>query len=362
MLNVLHFAVKLNFHHLHKNIDTQLTPMDTAAHQTLINDIENLLGHQAGIEETEAKKLRKSAESILEAQQTHPLKQNLSDQLEKLRERVHGQVEKREKELEIVMSELAKANTAIKKELLKEAEDATQKALSIAGQIPGLSAQRRALIDKQLDSIYPKMRKLNAWRHWGTTQARKNLIAQIKQMANSRLEPNQIVKTLRDAKAQWSDWEKSDHSEHKLWKEFSTACDVAYEPCKVAFKAQKKERMGNRDKKRELIADINTHYEQIDWQQPAWKEIDKWLRQSRGQYFKIGHTDYKYHKKLKVDFEKAVDQFEIHLSRERDRSLKMREKLIEDVVALEKLDNSRDDATYPTEKTVACDGIGQTRH
>lgn len=316
--------------------------MQAAAQQTLINDIENLLSGSTGIDETQAKQFRKQAEILIKDQLDHPLTKDLEAGLSRLRDRIHVQVEKRDADFEKVIAELNRATQALKEDNLKTVEDATHKALSIAGQIPGLSEQRRTDIDKQLDQIYPKMRKLSAWRHWGTTRAREDLIDQIKQIVGSGMDPNKIVNRLREAKQQWQNWEKSgDHSEHKLWKEFSDTCDLAYEPCREFFKAQKEERKTNLAAKRQLITEINQRFEDTDWAQPDWKEIDKWLRQVRGKFFKIGHTDYKQHKKLKTNLDKALDQFEEHLSRERDRNLKARQKLIEDVLALEQTQDLR---------------------
>ena len=317
--------------------------MEPAVHQILINDIETMITDKGGIDETLAKSYRKQAESLIEDQQDHPLKADLSSSLEKLRERIHQQVEKRDRDYEKVITELEAATQALEGEKLKVAEDATHRALSIAGQIHGLSAQRHAEVNKRLDKIYPRMRRLSAWRHWGTTQARQDLIDQIKQIPGSRMDPNQIVKTLRNAKAQWQDWEKSgDHSEHALWKEFSAACDTAYEPCREFFKKQKEERKKNLADKRQLIEEINARYEATDWSQPQWKEVDKWLRQARGRFYKIGHTDYKHHKKLKSSLQQALDQFETHLSRDRERSLKARRELISDIEALAEKDDIRE--------------------
>ncbi len=317
--------------------------MQQAAHQNLINDIENLLNSKKGIDESNAKKLRKRTEKLITLDKDHALNQVLADSLEKLRDRVHRQTSKREKDYKLVKAELKKAQAALKEEKLQLAEKATQKALSVAGQIPGLSTQRRAKIDKKLDQIYPRMRKLSAWRHWGTTQARENLIDQMKQLVGSRLEPNKIANAIRDAKAQWRAWEQSgDHSEHKLWKQFSEACDAAYAPCKPYFEAQKATRKQNLADKRQLIADINARFAQIDWHKPDWKEIDKWLRQSKGRFYKIGHTDYKHHKKLKSQLEQALAQFEEHLGRERTRSLKARQQLIQEVSALAEVEDLRD--------------------
>ncbi len=317
--------------------------MQQTAHQTLINDIETLLANPKAIDEAQAKSYRQSAETLMSEHADHPLAADLTTCLEQLRERIHTQVEKRDADYELVMAELKKARTGLEEEKLKVAEDATHKALSIAGQIPGLSTQRRHDMEKQLDAIYPHMRKLSAWRHWGTTQARENLIAQIKQIHGSDMDPNKIVKTLREAKAQWQGWEKSgDHSEHALWKEFSYACDTAYEPCREFYKAQKEERKKNLAQKRELIEEIDARFEKTDWSHPDWKDIDKWLRQARGRFFKVGHTDYKQHKKLRTNLDKALARFEEHLTRERERSLKMRRKLIDDIQALEAVEDVRE--------------------
>ena len=317
--------------------------MEPAVHQSLINDIENLLADKKGIDETQAKNYRKTAESLIQEQADHPLKQSLESCLEQLRSRIHDQVKKRDADFEKVMEALEQATEALKEEKLKEAEDAAHRALSIAGQIPGLSQQRHNEIEKKLDKIYPSMRKLSAWRHWGTTRAREDLIDQIKQIPGSRMDPNQIVKTLRAAKAQWQDWEKSgDRREPRLWKEFSDACDTAYEPCREFFKEQKELRKKNLAEKRELIEQINQKFAETDWHHPDWKALDKWLRQARGRFFKIGHTDYKHHKKLKTNLDKALEQFESHLARERERNLKLRRKLISDIEALSAVEDTRE--------------------
>ncbi|MEE9448171.1 MAG: DUF349 domain-containing protein, partial [Arenicellales bacterium] len=128
---------------------------------------------------------------------------------------------------------------------------------------------------------------------------------------------------------------------HKLWKEFSAACDKAYEPCREIFKAQKVERKDNLNKKRALITEIETRFADTDWKQPNWKELDKWLRQQRSAFYNIGHTEHKHHKTLKTRLDKITDEFEIHLGRERARSLKARQTLITDIEALAELEDAR---------------------
>ena len=121
--------------------------MEPAVHQILINDIETMITDKGGIDETLAKSYRKQAESLIEDQQDHPLKADLSSSLEKLRERIHQQVEKRDRDYEKVITELEAATNALEGETLKVAVDSTHLALAIAGQILGLSAPRQAEVN-----------------------------------------------------------------------------------------------------------------------------------------------------------------------------------------------------------------------
>lgn len=326
-----------------------LVHVTTPEHQqALIDGLTALLSDKKGIDEAIAKQLRKAANNMATAQQAEgsALDASLSATAEKLltevREKTHQQIERREQDYEKVISLLNDTDKSVKANELKKAEESIHKLLSILGTIPGLSNQRKLKIDKRLNRIQPQIRKLESWRHWGTTQARQDLMEQVKLLVGSRLHPKELARTIEDARNQWRDWDKGgDHSKQALWTEFDTACKEAFVPCTVYFGERKKARKDALGARRAMIDGINQRYSETDWNSPDYKDLDKWLRGQRRDFFKTENVDFKQRKKITATLDEAVEQFETHLSQERTRCFKTRQKLVEDVQALGLLEDSK---------------------
>jgi len=211
------------------------------------------------------------------------------------------------------------------------------------GNIPGLSEQRWREIEKRLNRVRPQLRKLESWRHWGTTQVRQNLISQVTQLQDAGLQPEKLAKRIQQARDQWHDWDNSgDHASKDLWKEFDQACEQAYKPCIAYFKKLKQGRTENLRQRRAVIDDLNARYASIDWNQPDWREIDKYVNHARRNFYKIGNVDFKHRKSVARAMDEVLENFEQYLSRERARSVQAREKLIADIEALGEVANLRD--------------------
>ena len=263
--------------------------------------------------------------------------------LEKLRARVHKQVERRNRDYEKARQLMDEVATALKQNELQPAERAYNKLMSIMGNIPGLSEQRWRDIEKRLNRVLPRLRKLESWRHWGTTQARQELINQVQRLNDAGLHPEKLAVQIKQAREQWQAWDKSgDHSGKGLWKEFDRACKEAYKPCTVHFDKLRKLRTENLRQRRAIIDDLNTRYASTDWKHPDWRDIDKTISQARRNFYKIGHVDNKHRKPTAKALDAALKKFEEHLASERERSLRTREKLITDIEALGEVANLRD--------------------
>ncbi len=326
--------------------------------QALLDALKVLLSNKQGVDEKQAKQLKKTAEALLQSKESKDkpadkktdnsvtsllddkTRTTIEQQLSQLGDKLKAQSKQHKAAYDAAIKLLDTADAALKENTLKDAEEAVKKAVKKLKTVPDLSAARRKTIDTRLSTIQPQMRKLESWRHWGTSQARQDLIDQVKQLVGSRLEPRALAKTIDKARAQWKDWDQGgDHSPKKLWLEFDGACKEAWKPCKVYFDELKKTRKEALQQRRTIIEAISTRFEQTDWKAPDYKDIDKWLRGQRRDFFKTGSVDYKHHKKTRARFEEAMALFEDHLSRERTRCLKTREKLIEDVIALDEIED-----------------------
>ena len=333
----------------------QPEPLQLENRQAILGEINALLEAACSIDETRAKKVRKAIDTLRnsdDALATGEKEDNATDNeleaqidagLETLRARIHKQVERRNRDYEKALRLMDELETTLSDKELQKAERANNRLLSIMGNIPGLSEQRWQDIEKRLQRVRPQLRKLESWRHWGTTQARQNLISEVTQLTDAGLPPEQLAKRIQQARDQWHDWDKSgDHAGKALWKTFDRACETAYKPCIAHFEKLKQRRAENLKKRQAIIDSLNARYAATDWKQPDWRDIDKFLSHARRDYYKIGNVDHKHRKPLARALQEALDQYEPHLSSERSRSLRVREKLIADIEALAAVDNLRD--------------------
>jgi len=327
--------------------------------QAILDEISALLETSSGIDETRAKKVRKAIDSLRSTDSTatagedRPADDQTADDsgldaeidagLEKLRARIHAQVERRNHDYEKSLALTDELEAALKNNELQQAERAYHKLMSIMGNIPGLSEQRWKDIEKRLNHVRPQLRKLESWRHWGTTQARKDLIEQVKHLVDSGMHPEKLSKRIQQAREQWHAWDKSgDHPGKELWKEFDQACEEAYKPCIAHFEKLKQQRKENLRQRRSIIDSMNARYSATDWKQPDWREIDKFISHARRDFYKIGNVDFKHRKPLARALDEALVKFEEYLSSERERSIKARQRLIADIEALGEVANLRD--------------------
>ena len=332
--------------------------------QAVLDEINALLQTAGGIDETRAKMVRKAIDAL---RNTDPAPATADDQpaqaetaaarpvddsaldaaidsgLETLRERIHAQVERRNNDYEKSLQLADELETALGENELQQAERAYHKLMSIMGNIPGLSEQRWQDIEKRLNHVRPQLRKLESWRHWGTTQARQDLIDRIRQLPGSGLHPEKLSKSIQQAREQWHAWDKTgDHPGKELWKEFDQACEEAYKPCIAHFEKLKQQRKENLRQRRAIIDGLNARFASTDWKQPDWREIDRFVSHARRDFYKTGNIDYKHRKPVARALDEALGKFEEYLSSERERSIKARERLIADIEALGEVANLRE--------------------
>jgi DNA repair protein SbcC/Rad50 len=327
--------------------------------QSILDAIHTLLTSNGSIDETRAKEVRKAidalrkstdgAEPVADATGTEPsapgseLDSDIDAGLESLRDRVNRQVERRNRDFEKSRQLLEQAEHALAANELQNAEQAYHKLMSIMGNIQGLSEQRWQNIEEQLNQIRPHLRKLESWRHWGTTQARQELIEQVRQLKDAGLPAEPLAERIKQAKAQWQALDKSgDHAGKELWKQFDELCTEVYRPCAEHFKKLKQQRAQNLKQRQAIIDQLNARFDATDWKAPDWRDIDRFIQQARRDIQKSGNIDYRQRKTVTRATNAALERFDHYLSRERERSLLARERLIADIGALAELANLRE--------------------
>ena len=324
-------------------IDVSQTITTEYAAKSLLADLKALLSNQKEIDEHKAKQLRKAWDDLQsQVGDTAVDTSALEAGFEKLRVRTHKQVEQRNEaygELEKVLILLAEA---IKKDELKEAQQAEQKIISGLNKIRGLSSQRRQKVIGTLEALQPKIKKLSSWRHWGTEQAREKKIQEVQQIHENEKDLEKVAQFIKQAREEWKQWDNSGEGGNKtLYKQFDAACSKAYEPCKALFDQQRKQREAASRHKKEICEKLEKEYEKTDWRNPDWKQLQTLMREQSNRWRKLGPAEFRDRKPLQKRFEEAAKRIDGPLDRERKRNIKQREDLIAQIHTLVELEDSR---------------------
>jgi len=322
--------------------------------QTILDEINALLRASGGIDETRAKQVRKAIDALRTTNSTsaagegpgaedNELDVQIDAGLETLRSRIHKQVERRNRDFDKAHRLMDELESALGDNELQQAERAHHALMSILGNIPGLSEQRWKDIEKRLNRARPRLRKLESWRHWGTTRARHELINQVAGLKEAGLPPEKLAAQIKQARAQWHAWDKSgDNSGKALWKAFDQACEEAYRPCVAYFEQLRQQRAENLRQRQAIIDSLHARFAATDWKQPDWRELDKAVNHARRDFYKIGNVDFRHRKPLARALDEVLVKFEEQLCSERERSLKARERLIHDIEALGEVTSLRE--------------------
>jgi len=193
-----------------------------------------------------------------------------------------------------------------------------------------LNKSTAALIGRRIRAVTPVIRQAESWRHWGTDKAREQLTEQATHLiAVADIEPLERAKKVKALREEWKKLGKMDPSRHqRLWGEFDKACSKAYEPCQQHFKGEAIQRDQNLEQRHQLCQQLETLTAETDWEVVDWRAIAKAVNTLQGQWRRSGNVNRAAWKTVNKRFNQAIDDVEVHLSKERRRNWLQRLNLI----------------------------------
>ncbi|MDD9856946.1 MAG: DUF349 domain-containing protein [Gammaproteobacteria bacterium] len=305
----------------------------------LHREIRALLECPDGIDESRAKRLRKQR---LLCQDAGGEDSALAALFERLRERVHSQVELREKQFAQVEEHLRQLRASLSNGDLERARQLEKTVMQALDQITRLSKQRRRKVIAELEALQPELHKLSGWRRWGTIQAREKMIREIRDIHKSGATLEEIARRIRQARQEWRDWDQAgEGASRKLQALFEHECTTAYRPCQAHFDEQKRRHRQNSRARDQICLFLEQEFSRIEWRAIDWKKLQQLVRSQTGKWHSVGPAEYKLRKILQRRFDAIMEKFNDPLDRERRRNYKMREKLIADIEQLAQSENTR---------------------
>ena len=310
---------------------------------TLHQELAGFLERKGNLDEHQAKRLRKSWDTLSAVlKEDSPMRRKLDGGFETLRDRIHRQVEERNREFAELEQQVEQLKQSLESNDLNTSQQLEQKIINGLNRIRGLSAERRQKVIGDLEALQPKIKKLASWKNWGNEQAREKIIDEIRNIHDHETDLGKIAKRIQQAREEWKQWDLSDEGGgHKLYAVFDSVCTKSYEPCKEHFENLRKQRQAASRNRAQVCETLEKTYEETDWRNPDWKAIQQLIREQTVRWRKLGSADYRDRKPLARRFEAIVSRFEGPLERERKRNLKQRRELIEQVQGLAGMEDSR---------------------
>ncbi len=305
------------------------------AAQKILAQIESLLKTSGTLDEALFKKINRSYQA-LGNKADDELNRNITRSLERARDRIHGQVGRRKKQVEQIRAQLVESKQALRSGHLKPALLLGKRIRREMGNIPNLSAEHKKEFTDGLDAMQPRIDELKKWERWSTNQARDKLIETVNALKEQPQHPVELARRIREARETWRNWDKlGDAAPAALWNKFNQACTEAYEPCKAHFEQRAKTVDANAREYERLCENLERTFAATEWRKPPWREVDELVHKSFHQRRKLRPLPHKKKKLLDRRFAAVTAQFREAMERECERERKRRERAIAAIRALD---------------------------
>jgi len=330
-----------------ENQQVELQTQEEMAKQldAICQEVEALLENDGALNKNKLKSIRERWTAITQPQASiaviADLNQRYEEAITKLDVNLKAVSQKRDKVAQELKQTLTDLEAKLELGELHNALPLEQEAREALKHVEGISTKRYQELEKRLHACVVKIKELRSWERWGDNLERQRLCEDMEKLAaesentSEDAEGNDledIARRIREAQKAWKKLGSTDYS-HALWERFNKACNIAYKPCKVYFQEQATLRKENQAKKEVLCQEVAEFADQIDWEDPNWKEIHHFARDAEKQWYSIGTTDRKTRKTLKEAFDAAMKTINENLEAERKENLESRQELINAVKA-----------------------------
>ncbi|PCH58635.1 MAG: hypothetical protein COC19_08320, partial [SAR86 cluster bacterium] len=210
--------------------------------------------------------------------------EGLLAELDSLKDKLKGKIDSNS----LYQNDLLEKTISLKKALETAIEEGkSQDALRLWDKILGSLKNTNGKVHKQIEQstseFKSKIDELRNWKIFASTEKKKELIAQIEHLEESKMHAADKARHIRKLHEQWKLLGKSHHNE-TLWTQFKTLSDLAYKPCKEYFKERKKAMANNLKQRREICTQLESFLEQLDLEQLQLSSLNKIEKQAQQEW------------------------------------------------------------------------------
>ncbi len=233
--------------------------------------------------------------------------------------------EERQKHIRIIGGLIRKSSIAVDKGRLKQAigirHSIDEKLEELAGTPQNLQSQ--------LESLDENIQKLVDWQAYAVVPKKEALIVAMEQLVGAEIPPEALATKIKKLQDEWKSLSQSGKDRKEdLWEKFSELADKAFEPCKVYYQELSEIRQQNLGKRQALVEQLTQYYQQNDWENADWRQVEKVLRTARQELHSHAPVDRAANKPVLDAFDKVMTDIQTKLEAEFEKNRNAKQQII----------------------------------
>ena len=185
-------------------------------------------------------------------------------------------------------------------------------------------------LQNKLEDFEQQLAKLGDWHEFAVTPKKEALIVQMQALINSTMAPADKASKIHDLQDSWKEVSKGgQQQDDQLWNEFQQASQQAYAPCKEFFEKQAAERDIHLQKRREMVAHLQTYLAAYHWETAVWKDVEQTLKTARQEWLTYWPVPRKAGNDLQKEFESLMESLFNKMSSAYDANKQQKQSLVD---------------------------------
>ncbi|MFY0664934.1 MAG: DUF349 domain-containing protein [Natronospirillum sp.] len=197
-------------------------------------------------------------------------------------------------------------------------------------------------LHQEAAEYHGEVEQLGDWQAFAVLPKKQELIDHMRALTERSMHPQDKSDAVQALQKAWRELSKGGGDQHQtLWEEFHALAEQAFAPCKDYFAEQDALMDLNADKRRELIGQLNLYFDNNDWHNPDWAEVEKVLRLAARDWRNYSPVKPQEHRRTEKVYHQVVERIRQKLNEEFTRNKEDRERIIAAAEALRDEENLR---------------------
>lgn len=210
----------------------------------------------------------------------------------------------------------------------------------IQSNIGHTSGKIRSALQELSSPFRAQINELRDWKIFAATEKKQELIQHMRSLLETNVAPQELSKRISKMHKDWKALGQSNDND-KLWEEFKTLSDKAYEPCKEYFKQRKAQMAENLQARRTLCDELEKELEKIDPENIHIGEISKLLSHAEKQWKQHAPVEQSKIKNLQKRYYGLINQLRKHRKSSIRENTEAKQALIDAANKLAESDDNR---------------------